>query len=37
LSQWPGLAAVFIYGKKKEKQELNEKADALAKRMNNKP
>ena len=31
-----GLAAVFIYGKKKEKKELNEKADVLAKRMNNK-
>jgi uncharacterized membrane protein len=28
------LAAVFIYGKKKEKKELDEKADALAKRMN---
>lgn len=30
-----GLAAVFVYGKKQEKKELNEKADALAKRMNN--
>jgi hypothetical protein len=31
-----GLAAVFIYGERKEKKELCEKADALAKRMNNK-
>ena len=28
------LAAVFIYGKKKEGEELRQKADALARRMN---
>ena len=34
ISSLAALSAVFVYGKKKETKELNEKSQALAKRMN---